>query len=192
MAVIPGTVGGAVRMNAGTTREGEIKDHFLSALVMDGLTGVIREYTKKDMQFEYRGSILSKSSSIIIQTTFVLPAAEETDPEGALNGVRSLLAARRAKQPKNQKNFGSTFKHPGAEYPAGWYLEKVGMKGMQKGGAMVAHEHANWIVNVDNATSGDVKHLIETGKQRVYEEFGVVLEREVVYLPEDIGGGYDK
>ena len=65
------------------------------------------------------------------------------------------------------------------------YLEQVGMKGVRVGGAMVAEEHANWILNVDNATSSDVKKLIAIGQKRVLEEFGIPLRREVIYLPED-------
>jgi UDP-N-acetylmuramate dehydrogenase len=92
---------------------------------------------------------------------------------------------RKAKQPANQKNFGSTFKRPIPGNPPGWYLERVGMKGVRVGGAMVAEEHANWVLNVDNATSSDVKKLIAIGQKRVFEEYGIHLRREVIYLPED-------
>ena len=185
MAVIPGTVGGAVRMNAGTTKEGEIKDQFLTALVMDTDTGEVSEYTKDSMAFTHRGSVFSKSKKIILQSTFQLPEQKKTSQE-AQRMVRELLSSRIGKQPKNPRNFGSTFKHPAATYPAGWYLERVSMKGLRIGGAKVAEEHANWILNVANAKSQDVKQLIQVGQKRVLEKFGVQLEREVIFLPEDI------
>jgi UDP-N-acetylmuramate dehydrogenase len=100
--------------------------------------------------------------------------------------INSILATRRLKHPKIPLNFGSTFKRPfGGKHP-GWYLEQVGMKGIRSGGAMVAEEHANWILNMGNATSQDVKVLISEGQKRVSEEFGINLEREVIYLPEDM------
>ena len=185
MAVIPGTVGGAVRINAGTLEEGDIKDHFMSALVLNPVTGVISELGKNSMGFAYRESVLSRSNKIILQATFKLPLQEQLCSEKAQKIVSDLLAVRKAKQPANQKNFGSTFKRPIPGNPPGWYLERVGMKGVRAGGAMVAEEHANWILNVDNAKSRDVKQLIAMGQKRVFEEFGVQLQREVIYLPED-------
>ena len=185
MAVIPGTVGGAVRINAGTLEEGDIKDHFLSALVLNPETGVISELGRDFMEFAYRESVLSRSHKIILQATFKLPQQENPFIEKAQKIVSDLLAVRKAKQPANQKNFGSTFKRPIPGNPPGWYLERVGMKGVRVGGAMVAEEHANWILNVDNATSSDVKKLIAIGQKRVFEEYGIHLRREVIYLPED-------
>jgi UDP-N-acetylmuramate dehydrogenase len=186
MALIPGTIGGAVVMNAGTSKEGEIKDHFLSALILNPEKNELREYGKKEMAFDYRKSLISNSRKIILKVTFKLSDQNAQKSKEALTIVEELRSLRRATQPKNTRNFGSTFKHPAAEYAAGWYLEKVGMKGIRKGGAMVAQEHANWILNIGNALSQDVKELIEVGQKRVFEEFGIYLEREVFFLPEDI------
>jgi UDP-N-acetylmuramate dehydrogenase len=186
MGVIPGTVGGAVRMNAGTLEEGEIKDHFLNALVLDPQTGELETYAAGDMQFEYRKCALSQSRKILLQVTFRLPQIKEKHPGEAREIINSILADRRQKHPRISLNFGSTFKRPPGGNPPGWYLEKVGMKGMRSGGAMVAEEHANWILNMVNATSRDVKSLISEGQKRVFEEFGITLEREVIYLPEDM------
>ncbi len=189
MGVIPGTVGGAVRMNAGIKKGQEIKNSFLTALVLDPDTGIIAEYKKQEMAFAYRESMLKKSKKIILQATFKLPCRKETQKHAALDTLKELLELRRNKHPKNPCTFGSTFKNPkNRMHPAGWYLEKVGMKGMQAGGAIIAEEHANWILNTGNAKTGDVKKLIETGQKRVSEKFGVQLEREVIYLPEDIEG----
>jgi UDP-N-acetylmuramate dehydrogenase len=186
MGVIPGTVGGAVRMNAGTLEEGEIKDHFFNAKVLDPLTGELETYSLEDMRFEYRKCALSQSRKILLQATFRLPMIRENFQGEAREIINSILAARRLKHPKIPFNFGSTFKRPPCVKPPGWYLEQVGMKGMKSGGAMVAEEHANWILNMGNATSKDVKILISECQKRVFEEFGISLEREVIYLPEDM------
>jgi UDP-N-acetylmuramate dehydrogenase len=187
MAVIPGTVGGAVRMNAGTTKCGEIKDHFVSALILDPETNEIIRYTNDDMNFSYRNSALLYSKRIIIQAVFRLPSVKENQRRQVIKRIKELKISRQAKQPKNPKNFGSTFKRPKANHAAaGWYLEKVGMKGMRQGDAMVSNEHANWIVNLGRATTGDVRKLIGLGQKRVFETFGIRLEREVIYLPEDM------
>jgi UDP-N-acetylmuramate dehydrogenase len=138
------------------------------------------------MKFEYRSCALSQSRKIILQTTFRLPQHKQKQNGEAKNSIKEILAHRYAKHPKNPKNFGSTFKRPTGGKPPGWYLEQVGMKGMRRGGAMVAEEHANWILNAGNATSQDVKFLIAEGQKRVFEEFGINLKREVIYLPEDM------
>jgi UDP-N-acetylmuramate dehydrogenase len=186
MGVIPGTTGGAVRMNAGTLEEGEIKDHFMNAQVLDPQTGELETYAAEDMQFAYRKCILSQSRKILLQVTFRLPQIKEKLSGEAREIINSILATRRLKQPKIPLNFGSAFKRPAGGKPPGWYLEQAGMKGMRSGGAMVAEEHANWILNMGNATSQDVKILISEGQKRVFEKFGINLEREVIYLPEDM------
>ncbi|NVM21053.1 MAG: UDP-N-acetylmuramate dehydrogenase [Desulfobacterales bacterium] len=186
MAVIPGTIGGAVRMNAGTTKEGEIKDHFVKARVLDPSTCEVVEYEWKDMGFGYRESAISNTGRIILQAAFRLKEESGRDVRQAMKNVQALLASRREKQPRNRRTFGSTFKRPPGGKPAGWYLERVGMKGMRVGNAMVAKEHANWILNIGEARSADVKAVIDIGQKRVFEEYGVMLSREVIYLPEDM------
>jgi UDP-N-acetylmuramate dehydrogenase len=186
MGVIPGTIGGAVRMNAGTLEDGEIKDHFLHAKVLDPQTGEIETYTAEDMQFEYRKCALSQSRKILLHVTFRLPLTREKYQGESSEIINRILAARRRKHPKIPLNFGSTFKRPAGGKPPGWYLEQVGMKGIRSGDAMVAQEHANWILNMGNATSREVKILISEGQKRVFEVFGITLGREVIYLPEDM------
>jgi UDP-N-acetylmuramate dehydrogenase len=186
MGVIPGTIGGAVRMNAGTLEEGEIKDHFLHAHVLDPQSGDIQTYSAKDMQFSYRRCALSQSRKILLRVAFKLPQIPDKNQGEARKILISILAARRQKHPKVPLNFGSTFKRPFEGKPPGWYLEQVGLKGMRSGGAMVAEEHANWILNMGNATSQDVKNIISEGQKRVFDKFGINLEREVIYLPEDM------
>lgn len=187
LGVIPGTVGGAVRMNAGIRPTEEIQKNFLHADILDPATGTITQHSAAKMSFGYRSSSLSGTDRILLRATFRLPDARDKNPARGLEAIRSELRRRRAIQPRNPRTFGSTFKNPaGCDQSAGWYLEKVGMKEMRVGGAMVADQHANWILNMGNATARDVKALIETGQRRVFEKFGVALEREVLYIPADI------
>lgn len=186
MAVIPGTVGGAVRMNAGTTQCGEIRDHLVSSLVFNPLNGEVFRHEAKDMCFGYRQSLISGSNLIVLEASFLLSDNEKRDKHQAMQKVHSLTELRRHKHPKNPRTFGSTFRQPATGIPAGWYLQQVGMKGMRIGGAMVSREHSNWIINIGDAKSAEVRSLIYIGQTRVFDEFGVRLEREVVYVPEDM------
>jgi len=187
MGVIPGSVGGAVRMNAGTGQGQEISSHLLQALVFDPVRLEEHCFGHDELQFSYRASLLSRMPLIVLEAVFRLPEERDVAPGQALADIKSLFAQRRAAQPKCRFTFGSTFKNPaGAEHSAGWYLEQTGMKGQRCGGAMVPHEHANWIINTGGARSAEVKELIEQSRTRVLEKFGILLEREVVYLPEDM------
>jgi UDP-N-acetylmuramate dehydrogenase len=184
MCGIPGTVGGAVRINAGA-KDGETKDHFVSASVM---TPTCERETigKEEMGFSYRHSNLVDRRDILMEATFRLDRKRKEDVTILKSRVRRRLADRRCRQPKNKKNCGSVFKNPPGEKPAGWYLERAGLKGKRIGAAMVAEEHANWIVNLDNATSQDVERLIGLCQEQVFKEFGILLKREVMFIPKDL------
>lgn len=187
MGVIPGTVGGAVRMNAGLTPNQETKNDFLSAVIFDTRAKKIKYCTKEQMAFKYRKSMLSKTSDIVLSVTFRLPDSKEAVKHEAITAIKNLFIKRRLQHPHNTRTFGSVFKNPENQpQAAAWYLEKVGMKGLKVGDALVPQEHANWIVNAGKATSIDAKKIIAIGRQRVFETSGITLEREVVYLPEDI------
>lgn len=187
MGVIPGTVGGAITMNAGINDEEKIQNHFLSALILDTETLEEEEYSLEKMGFGYRKSALKVSNKIVIKSTFRLSERNEDQKKQAEKTLKQLLDLRRKKQPKNSRTFGSTFKNPKeSSHSAGWLLEKSGMKEVKSGGAMVSREHANWIINTGDATSSDIKNLIETGQKRVLEKFDILLEREVIFLPDDI------
>jgi UDP-N-acetylmuramate dehydrogenase len=187
MGVIPGTVGGAITMNAGINDKEKIQNHFLSALIFDPVTLEEEEYSLDKMSFGYRKSAIKASNKIVIKSTFRLPEKKEEQREQAEKTLKQLLKLRLEKQPKNNRTFGSTFKNPkDSSHSAGWLLEKSGMKEVKSGGAMVSREHANWIINTGNATSRDIKILIETGQKRVLEKFNISLEREVIFLPEDM------
>ena len=189
MGVIPGTVGGAVTMNAGINDNEKIQNNFLSALVLDPETLKEEEYPLEKMDFGYRKSAIKTSNKIIIENTFFLPEKIAGPTKNASEALKQLINLRRSKQPKNSRTFGSTFKNPKeSSHSAGWLLEKSGIKEVKSGGAMVSREHANWIINLGNATSIDIKKLIKTGQKRVLDEFGISLEREVIFLPEDMLG----
>lgn len=182
MCGIPGTIGGAVRMNAGT-KQGEIKDHFVSATVLTH-DGAIKNLSKEDMQFSYRHSILAKTRDILLSATF---AKHKVAPkEDIQKTIKEIIASRRQKQPRIKRNCGSVFKSPPGNKPAGWYIEQVGLKGFRVGDAMISYEHANWIVNLGNAKAYDVKSIISYVEYIVLQKFNVCLEREVLYIPEDL------
>lgn len=183
MGVIPGSVGGAVRMNAGIAGEQAIEKDFLSACALDPATGEIVTLEKRDFEFGYRTSCLAACPLIILEAVFRLPQ-EIVPAQETLRDLRALLRKRHAAQPCCYHTFGSTFKNPPNPLrPAGWYLEQVGMRGMRINRAMVASEHANWILNTGGASSADVADLMRIGRTRVFEQFGVHLAEEVVVVP---------
>jgi UDP-N-acetylmuramate dehydrogenase len=179
---IPGTVGGAVRMNAGT-RDGEIKDRFISTEV---LTTELENATYKgdEMGFSYRHSRLAEDGGIVINAVFGL--GPRSSPSELGNKVREMILSRKDVQPANNMNCGSVFKNPRGMKPAAWYIQRAGLKGLRVGDAIVSEEHANWIVNLGNASASDVRDLISNIQEIVLEEHGVELEREVICIPEDV------
>ena len=183
MCVIPGTVGAAVRINAGTTKEGEIKDRFVSAQVlMPDLQ--IKTLSANELNFSYRYSNLIENNGIVLNTTFRLETRESA--EILKKRVKELALSRKRRHPRNTRNCGSIFKRPKGGKSAGWYIEKAGLKGIRIGDAQIAPEHANWIINLGNARAKDVKALIELAQEKVMKKFNIKLEREVIYVPEDI------
>jgi UDP-N-acetylmuramate dehydrogenase len=183
MGVIPGSVGGAVRMNAGIDREQAIEKDFLRAVVLDMRTGEITTLEAGELAFGYRTSCLATRPLIILEAVFRLPT-ETVSRERTLSELRVLLNKRHAAQPHRFRTFGSTFKNPQPPLrSAGWYLEQVGMQGMRLGGAMVAREHANWIINTGGAKTSDILELICAGRKRVFEKFGLHLQEEVIIVP---------
>lgn len=185
MCGIPGSIGGAVRMNAGT-RQGEIKDYFISATVL-APDGSVWNITREETDFSHRHSCLAESRDIILSARFKLPYLDK--PEHIKKKIKQIIADRSEKQPKIKRNCGSVFKRPPGGKPAGWYIAQTGLKGLRMGDAMVAHEHANWIVNLGRAKASDVKNLIQHLRKDVFNKFKISLEREVIYVPEDILGG---
>jgi len=182
MCDIPGTIGGALRLNAGT-KQGEIKDHFISAMILT-TGGEVKSICKEEMGFAYRHSSFSETRDIALSALFSLPFLE--DRESILEKRKRIILGRRQKQPRNRRNCGSVFKSFPGQKPAGWYIDRAGLKGTRMGDAMVAYEHANWIVNLGNAKAEHVKSLIEKIQNEVFRKFDITLERELIFVPEDI------
>ena len=171
---IPGTLGGAVCMNAGAYG-GEIKDVVASVTLLDPQAG-IRTLKGEEMQFSYRRSLLSEHPEyVVLSATFRL---ERGDSETIGARMRELMAKRKASQPLEFPSAGSTFKRPVGHY-AGPLIEGCGLKGRRVGGAEVSTKHAGFIVNTGGATCADVLALIEKVQKTVYDARGVMLEPEV-------------
>lgn len=189
LAGIPGTLGGAIYMNAGAYGQ-EIGTCCTQVTVLDS-DGNIREYAASECGFGYRQSIFQKNNAIILSATFLLPTAASlgkttADLEAEL---AECMAKRKASQPLNMPNAGSTFKRlsvGAADTPAqiapGYYIEQAGLKGHRIGGAEVSTVHANFIVNAGGATANDIMELSEFVQNKVAEKFGIQLKREIILL----------
>jgi len=176
-AGIPGSVGGAIRMNAGAYG-GEIKDVCVSLRLLDPLEG-LRTVTRDSLIFTYRNLDLP-AETIIIGAVFGLKRGERAKIAGE---VREIISLRREKHPLEFRNAGSIFKNP-REIPAGRLIETAGLKGMRIGDAQVSEKHGNFIINRGQATAGEVLDLIALIRKRVFETTGYVLETEVRIIGE--------
>lgn len=173
---IPGTVGGAVYMNAGAYG-GEMKDVVLQVRAMD-YQGVIYTFDKDDMCFSYRHSIVGERNLIVLDTILEL---KEGDFVQISERMKELSAARQEKQPLEFPSAGSTFKRPEGHY-AGKLIMDSGLRGYSVGGAQVSEKHCGFVVNKGEATASDVINLIVHVQNTVFERFGVKLEPEVRLL----------
>jgi UDP-N-acetylenolpyruvoylglucosamine reductase len=178
---IPGTVGGAVKMNANAY--GGDLSRVLEWVEIATPAGSERR-TPDQLGFRYRRSNLGPRE-IVARSSFALEPAE---PEAVKATLAEMRAARKAAQPSGIKTFGSTFKNPGdprAEgKSAGVLLDEAGCRGLTVGGARFSEKHANFVENPGDATTADVIALMAEGKRRVRERFGVELEAEVQFLGE--------
>ncbi len=173
---IPGSVGGAVLMNAGAYG-GEIKDVVVSAEYLDK-SGAILTVDISDMCLAYRTSVFKENGGIILSARFTL---KSDNHENIKEKMTDFMARRRSKQPLEYPSAGSTFKRPEG-YFAGALIEQNGLKGYQIGGAMVSTKHAGFVINYDNATADDVKNLINHIKHTVNKNNGVALCPEVIFI----------
>ncbi len=174
---IPGSVGGAVVMNAGAYG-GEIKDCLLSAGVMDEKSREISDMTNEQLELGYRHSVIPKRGLVVLGATFKLEKGDKTAIYAAMD---DYAARRKEKQPLEYPSAGSTFKRPEG-YFAGKLIEDAGLKGFSIGGAQVSEKHAGFVINKGGATSGDIKELIKEVQRRVFENSGVRLETEVRFM----------
>lgn len=170
---IPGTLGGAVTMNAGAYG-GEIRDVILSARVMTK-AGDVRELSAEELDLSYRHSIIQEKDLIVLSANFAFAHGDE---EQIKEQMRQLNTQRREKQPLEYGSAGSTFKRPEG-YFAGKLIQDAGLKGYRSGDVMVSEKHSGFVVNVGKGTCGDAMRVIEHVQRTVYEQFGVELELEV-------------
>ncbi len=169
---IPGTLGGAITMNAGAYG-GEMKDVVQSVTVLDG--DEIKEYSGEEMDFSYRHSRVLDENLIVLEVTMKLQSGKE---EEILSSMKELNKKRVEKQPFNFPSAGSTFKRPEG-YFAAKLIEDAGLKGYTVGGAKVSEKHSGFVVNFDHATAKDVCTLMQDVQRIVKEKFDVSLEPEV-------------
>ncbi len=172
---IPGTVGGAVRMNAGAYG-GELRDVLSEALVV--AAGGARRHGPAELEMTYRHSNVGPGEVVAVAMLQLTYAPMER----VRATVKAMQAKRTAAQPRKTRTFGSVFKNPEEGPGAGQLLEACGLKGHRIGGAQISPVHANFIENVADASSADVAALIGEGRRRVREQYGVELEHEVELL----------
>lgn len=173
---IPGTVGGAVFMNAGAYG-GEMKDVVVRTEYFDE-NGEKKELTGDAHQFVYRGSAFSDGGKYILSTQVTLVPKVEEEIRAVM---KDLAMRRREKQPLDYPSAGSTFKRPEG-YFAAKLIEDAGLKGLSVGGAKVSEKHAGFVINTGGATAADVRALVEEIKKKVYAAFGVELSCEIKML----------
>lgn len=171
---IPGTLGGAVVMNAGAY-DGEMKDVVACVAAYDPQADAVHVLEGDELNFGYRHSVFRERPMIVLEAALKLIPG---DVGKAKQTVNELNCCRREKQPLTQPSAGSVFKRP-AGYYAGTLIEEAGCKGMRVGDAQVSEKHAGFIVNVGKATARDVLDLIALVRQRVHDHAGVWLEPEI-------------
>lgn len=195
---LPGTVGGAIRGNAGAFR-GEIKDRIMSVESFDVETLATISRENAACKFGYRNSIFKEKNGreIILRATLKL---EKGDAQKIAAGIQDKINYRLERHPMEYPNIGSTFKNvdlklvpqiwraevekvikvdPFPVVPTAYLISEAGLRGTQHGGAMVSQKHPNFIVNLGNAKAADVKFLIEVVKEKVFDKYGIRLEEEI-------------
>lgn len=175
---IPGTIGGAVIMNAGAHGK-ELKDILKKVTAMD-YNGNIHEFTNEECQFSYRNSRFQKEKYIILQATLELEKGNSTEIKEKMD---EYMQFRKEKQPIEYPNAGSTFKR-GEDFVTAKLIDEAGLKGYKIGGAQVSEKHAGFIVNVDNATAKDVIELTDYIKEKIKEKFGKKINLEIQIIGE--------
>lgn len=173
-AGIPGTIGGAIRMNAGAYG-GEIKDIVQDVEYLDYEDLKIKKITNKECNFEYRHSVFCENKNIILSATFKL---ENGIKEEIVNRMNEFAKSRKEKQPLEYPSAGSTFKR-GTDFITAKLIDECGLKGYQIGGAQVSEKHAGFIINKENATAKDIIDLVEYVKKTVKEKTGKSIDLEV-------------
>jgi UDP-N-acetylmuramate dehydrogenase len=177
-AGIPGSLGGALMMNAGT-KSWEMRDS-VEAVVLCDLNGEIIRYEKREIQFNYRSARLPKNGVVLEVEISLNRGDRDLIKEKYLTNMKR----RKESQPLAFPSAGSIFKNPEGEEPAGKIIDELGLKGYSIGGAEISKLHGNFIINKGNATAADIIGLIEHIEEAVFKERGVVLEKEVCMVGE--------
>ena len=175
---IPGTIGGAMVMNAGAYG-GEMKD-VVSAVTVLTKDGEIKTLTGDEMNFRYRGSVVEDEGYIVLEAVMEL---KEGNLEEIQARIEELSIQRKTKQPIEYPSAGSTFKRPEG-YFAGKLIQDAGLRGYQVGGAQVSEKHCGFVINAGGAAAADVMQLMQDVSDKVYAQFGVTLEPEVKRIGE--------
>jgi len=176
---IPGTVGGAVVMNAGA-HQSCIANSLVSIEILND-QGEVETLTREQLQFSYRSSLLQHQPRLVLRATFQLEP--EHDPAVVKATTTHHLHHRHSTQPYNRPSCGSVFRNP-QEKAAGWLIERTGLKGFQLGGAQVSEQHANFILNCGHATANDIFRLIHHVRETVHDQWSVLLHPEVKTIGE--------
>ena len=173
---IPGTIGGAIRMNAGAHGR-EMKDVVTTVTYMDR-DGEIYKIQNEEANFEYRKSMFAHNDYIILEVEMQLEKGNEEEIQGKMT---EYAIYRKEKQPIEYPSAGSTFKR-GTDFITAKLIDDCGLKGYQIGGAQISEKHAGFIINKENATAEDVIKLMEYTKDQIYNKFGKVIEAEIQIL----------
>ncbi|MDR0880401.1 MAG: UDP-N-acetylmuramate dehydrogenase [Clostridioides sp.] len=177
---IPGTIGGAVSMNAGAYG-GEIKDIVKSVRVVD-MEGNVSELSNEEMNFGYRHSYVTDNRCLVLSCKIELGSGNYDEIKAHID---DLTNRRTTKQPLELASAGSTFKRPEGHY-ASQLIDESGLRGLSLRGAQVSEKHCGFVVNLGNARAKDILDLIFVVKSTVFNKFGVMLEEEVKILGEDL------
>jgi UDP-N-acetylmuramate dehydrogenase len=177
-AGIPGSLGGAIMMNAGAYG-GEMKQVVRTVDVLYPGKG-IKTYSGEEMEFGYRTSRLKREDGIVLAAAIELGPG---DKQAITDRITELAQQRKDKQPLEFASAGSTFKRPEG-YFAGKLIQDAGLKGFRVGDAQVSEKHAGFVINRGNASAAQIRKLIEEVQRIVLEDAGVQLEREVIFLGE--------
>ena len=175
-AGIPGTIGGAVVMNAGAYG-GEMKDILKEVTVLDQ-NGMIRTIPTEELELGYRTSIIARKGYVVLEAVIVLKTGDPKEIKAAMDDLKEK---RVTKQPLEYPSAGSTFKRPEG-YFAGKLIMDAGLRGFSVGGAQISEKQCGFVINKGNATAKDVTELMDETKKIVMEKFGVALEPEVKRL----------
>ena len=173
LAGVPGTIGGANKMNAGAYGK-EMKDIIIQTKCIDK-NGEMLKLSNKEQKLVYRGSIFKDNKYIILETELKLKKGKKEEIQAKME---DYLKQRKEKQPLEYPSAGSTFKR-GEGYITAKLIDECGLKGYSIGGAQISEKHAGFIINKGNATSKDILDLIEYTKRKVYDKFKIEIKEEI-------------